>query len=267
MPSRPGYAWTRYDLGLLARRRSDFDTAARCLRDGLTLFREIDYGWAIGRCAWALAAVCLRRSEIDEAAALLAEALDRHEEVGDGRGLAQCLESAAALAGARGEAGRRGAVARRRGRAAAPARRPAPRRRPRRSRHGRAGRADGARTDPGRPLVGRRPEHAGGRRRRRWPARAVDAPAPAGRPAAPRRASPLTGRERQVADLVAAGRTNRQIGRALGIAEKTVEVHVHHVIAKLGAQSRAEVAAWVAGRQHAPLHGSPDTAGPAAATR
>ena len=55
--------------------------------------------------------------------------------------------------------------------------------------------------------------------------------------------SPLTRRERQVADLVAAGRTNRQIARALTISEKTVEVHVHNVIAKLGAQSRTEVAA------------------------
>ncbi|MDN5931560.1 MAG: LuxR C-terminal-related transcriptional regulator, partial [Pseudonocardia sp.] len=53
--------------------------------------------------------------------------------------------------------------------------------------------------------------------------------------------------------------TNRQVGRALGIAEKTVEVHVHHVIAKLGAQSRTEVAAWVVARQGRPARGSPDT--------
>jgi len=62
-----------------------------------------------------------------------------------------------------------------------------------------------------------------------------------------------------VADLVAAGRTNRQIARALTISEKTVEVHVHNVIAKLGAQSRTEVATWVVAEQNAPLHGSPDT--------
>jgi DNA-binding NarL/FixJ family response regulator len=59
---------------------------------------------------------------------------------------------------------------------------------------------------------------------------------------------------------VAAGRTNRQIGRALGIAEKTVEVHVHHVLAKLGAQSRTEVATWVVTRHHGRVHGSPDSA-------
>ena len=55
---------------------------------------------------------------------------------------------------------------------------------------------------------------------------------------------PLTRRERQVAALVASGRTNRQIGRVLGISEKTTEVHLHHVMAKLEARSRAEVAAW-----------------------
>jgi DNA-binding NarL/FixJ family response regulator len=57
---------------------------------------------------------------------------------------------------------------------------------------------------------------------------------------------PLTPRERQVAALVASGRTNRQIGRVLGISEKTAEVHLHHVMSKLDARSRAEVAAWAA---------------------
>jgi DNA-binding CsgD family transcriptional regulator len=47
-----------------------------------------------------------------------------------------------------------------------------------------------------------------------------------------------------VAALVASGRTNRQIGRALGISEKTAEVHLQHVMSKLQARGRAEVAAW-----------------------
>jgi DNA-binding NarL/FixJ family response regulator len=58
----------------------------------------------------------------------------------------------------------------------------------------------------------------------------------------------LTPREAQVADLVRTGRTNRQMGRQLGISEKTVEVHVHNIIRKLGASSRAEIAAWAATR-------------------
>jgi len=55
IPSVSGYAWTRYDLGLLALRSGDRAAAVRELGDGLALFRKLDYGWAIGRCAWALA--------------------------------------------------------------------------------------------------------------------------------------------------------------------------------------------------------------------
>src|SRR5262245_3037787 len=50
----------------------------------------------------------------------------------------------------------------------------------------------------------------------------------------------LTPRERAVLTLVAAGRTNRQIGDELFISEKTVSVHLTRVMAKLGAASRAE---------------------------
>ncbi len=53
----------------------------------------------------------------------------------------------------------------------------------------------------------------------------------------------LTPREQEVVALVAAGRTNRQIGRALFISEKTASVHVSNILAKLGAGSRTEAAA------------------------
>ena len=69
--------------------------------------------------------------------------------------------------------------------------------------------------------------------------------------AAPEPIGPLTPREQQVAGLIRQGRTNRQIGRELGIAEKTAEVHVGNIIRKLGASSRAEIAAWVAAREGA----------------
>ncbi|HEX9107365.1 MAG TPA: LuxR C-terminal-related transcriptional regulator, partial [Longimicrobiales bacterium] len=54
----------------------------------------------------------------------------------------------------------------------------------------------------------------------------------------------LTRREREVAQLVAAGRSNRGIARALGIGERTAEDHVAHALAKLGFSSRAQLAAW-----------------------
>jgi DNA-binding CsgD family transcriptional regulator len=51
---------------------------------------------------------------------------------------------------------------------------------------------------------------------------------------------PLTARELQVLDLLSAGRTNRQVGEELFMAEKTASVHVSRIFAKLGASSRAE---------------------------
>jgi DNA-binding CsgD family transcriptional regulator len=53
----------------------------------------------------------------------------------------------------------------------------------------------------------------------------------------------LTHREREVLALVADGRTNRAIADALFIEARTVEKHVEHIRAKLGARSRAEAAA------------------------
>jgi DNA-binding CsgD family transcriptional regulator len=59
----------------------------------------------------------------------------------------------------------------------------------------------------------------------------------------------LTPRERQVLGLLAQGATNRQIGAALFMAEKTASVHVSRILAKLDVQGRTEAAA-VAHRQH-----------------
>jgi len=52
----------------------------------------------------------------------------------------------------------------------------------------------------------------------------------------------LTEREAEVLDLVAEGRTNRQIGDVLFISEKTVSVHVTNLLRKLGVDSRTEAA-------------------------
>ncbi|WP_253889933.1 helix-turn-helix transcriptional regulator [Actinokineospora diospyrosa] len=54
---------------------------------------------------------------------------------------------------------------------------------------------------------------------------------------------PFTPRERAVLGLVAAGRTNRQVGEELFISEKTVSVHLSRIMAKLGASRRAEAVA------------------------
>lgn len=57
--------------------------------------------------------------------------------------------------------------------------------------------------------------------------------------------SELTEVERQVAELVAAGRTNRAIANKLFMAERTVEAHLTRAYRKLGVSSRTELAAAI----------------------
>ena len=53
----------------------------------------------------------------------------------------------------------------------------------------------------------------------------------------------LTPREAEVLSLVAAGRTNREIGALLFVSEKTASVHVSNILRKLGVSSRVDAAA------------------------
>jgi non-specific serine/threonine protein kinase len=54
----------------------------------------------------------------------------------------------------------------------------------------------------------------------------------------------LTRREIEVAALVARGHTNRAIAGQLSLSVRTVEVHVDHILTKLGFHTRTELAAW-----------------------
>jgi DNA-binding CsgD family transcriptional regulator len=58
--------------------------------------------------------------------------------------------------------------------------------------------------------------------------------------------SPLSSREVEVAHLVTEGLSNKQIAARLIISEHTVDSHVRHILNKLGVNSRAQIAAWMA---------------------
>jgi len=66
-----------------------------------------------------------------------------------------------------------------------------------------------------------------------------------GLPGRRRGAAPtLTARQREVAALIAEGCTNREIGRRLGIAERSAEAHVERIRYRMSFRSRAQIAAW-----------------------
>jgi DNA-binding CsgD family transcriptional regulator len=74
------------------------------------------------------------------------------------------------------------------------------------------------------------------------PVWAEKARAELGRIGGRRRVEGLTPAERRVADLVAEGRTNREVAATLFLSEKTVATHLSHIYAKLGVRSRTELA-------------------------
>lgn len=86
----------------------------------------------------------------------------------------------------------------------------------------------------------------------RWPglSRSSNAPHQAASPGAR-----LTPREDQVLGLVGIGLTNRDIGRRLGIAEKTVKNTMTVIFAKLGLQRRAQAVIYVTVRRIAAEQG------------
>jgi non-specific serine/threonine protein kinase len=238
-----GVAWAQHDLGLLARDRGDLRGAADLLRASLRDFRELDYPWAVASSAWGLGTALSARGAVAEARPVLAEALRIYGEVNDPRGVAQCLEALAQIASEQAHyqtaARLIGAAAALRARLAAP---------PPTAEQARTSAVERTLTRTLGPETIDRLIQAG----RAMPAQqAMELGMTVAMGAAPADADrsapvPLTRRERQVAALVASGRTNRQIGRVLGISEKTAEVHLHHVMTKLDARSRAEVAAWAA---------------------
>ena len=234
-----GTAWARYDLGLLLAQRGDLAAAEAELGAALSTFETLDYPWAVAVSACGLGAVLVDAGRVDEAGPLLARALQLHEDVGDRRGTAQCLEALADVALARSShataARLLGAAAARRSAVAAHAT------------EAEQARVTRVSVAAARALGASAAEHehtAGG-----------TAPGPVSLALAARVGGPigvgdlpaaaaLTARQLEVVALVAAGRTNRQIARDLGISEKTAELHVRNTMQRLGVHNRAAVAAW-----------------------
>jgi DNA-binding CsgD family transcriptional regulator/tetratricopeptide (TPR) repeat protein len=232
-----GTAWSRHDLGVLALESGQLDEAAVCLAQAKEWFAEVGDSWALAWTLWSLSRVASLSGDRDTARSMLAEALERYVSVDNRRGIADCFADIASIAGGRGshEACLKllGAAKQLRG-TVGPTDRPddfpdlvAV--------HDRAEQALGV-------TASQRAERAGSTMPLGAATRLaleVVRPSPFGGV----REGPLTARQREIATLVAQGQTNRRIARTLGIAEKTVEVHVSNIMERLGVRSRAEVAA------------------------
>jgi DNA-binding CsgD family transcriptional regulator len=59
----------------------------------------------------------------------------------------------------------------------------------------------------------------------------------------------LTPREREVAILIAQGKSNPEIAEALVVSERTVTTHISNIFSKLGFTSRTQIASWATAKQ------------------
>ena len=75
------------------------------------------------------------------------------------------------------------------------------------------------------------------------------APTPEPLPEEEEPASVLSPREEDVLREIARGLSNKEIARALDIAETTVKIHVQHILRKLGLSSRVQAAVYASDRQ------------------
>lgn len=57
-------------------------------------------------------------------------------------------------------------------------------------------------------------------------------------------ARPLTKRELEVVEWIAAGKRNAEIGKILGCSSRTVQKHVQHILEKLHLETRIAVCIW-----------------------
>jgi predicted ATPase/DNA-binding CsgD family transcriptional regulator len=251
---RASDGWSLFGLmGFVAWARTCFESgrteqATSLLEEGESICGSLGESWVLSWVRWQLGVIRWAQGDSDRALASLRESLRGKRDLGDQVGLPFCVDMVAGVAGLTGDA-RRAAVL--------------------------YGAAEGMWRPVGRPLYANE-TLLGWRRqaieRTRMSLGAKEFEAAFGEgvrlpqcevlsyalgekelpPAAAVRASrgrELTKRERQVAELVAAGKSNREIAACLVISQRTAESHIEHILGKLGFTSRGQVASWFSERR------------------
>jgi predicted ATPase/DNA-binding CsgD family transcriptional regulator len=233
-----GVARTLLGLGDLARLRRDPDNASRHYLRALPVLRELDARPEIARCVAGLGRVAMDLGSLDLARSHLSESLELSHLTGARIGVARALAVFARLELACG----RSDVAVRLIAAASALRSVA----------GLAPLA-GAQTEQYLAVPSSAALWAEGQAMGSDaavglaldPVSDIPAPVPTAAAVVP---GGLTAREREIVALLASGRSNKAIAAELFISPATAARHVANILAKLGFSSRAQVAAWAAGR-------------------
>lgn len=234
-----GVASALHNLAAVARDAGEWQRAAGLHEESLSVWRTLGDRWGVAASLHDLARVVERLGDGRRAAQLLGESLVLFGELGVRQGTAACFERLAAVLCAADrplDAARLlGAAEALRAAIGAPL--------PSRDRR-EVGRIVGLARGLVRPAAFRSAWQAGhaltleealDAASRLAAAIATDTPPPD--------AGPLTAREREVAALVAEGLTNRQIAERLVISERTADRHLSNILTKLGATTRAQIAA------------------------
>ncbi|MFG1704706.1 ATP-binding protein [Nonomuraea sp. M3C6] len=232
-----GQSYAHTGLAQVARRSGDPATAKRHYESGLRLLRHVDARQQIVSCLAGLGGLALDQGDLVEARARLTEALVLSRDAGLRAGIARRLETWASLVAAEGDHRRAVLLA-----AASVALR---------------GRQPDARTEEvlrparavlGEAVVGVLWAEGTNMTADQAVACALDGalPEPSAEPVVPaNQESRLTAREREIAELVARGLSNRAIADELVISPATAARHVANILSKLGFSTRTQIAAWV----------------------
>jgi DNA-binding CsgD family transcriptional regulator/tetratricopeptide (TPR) repeat protein len=241
-------AYALHNLGGVAQVRGDYERCLAYGEEALSIYRKMGDSFMLADALSGLGWAAAINGDHEAAARYIGEGLPLAQELGNGLLSAMCLEELAIVYGAKGEGTRAarlyGAAEALRLDIGAPL---SPADQPELERHLATARAtlDAASWDAawadGRAMT---PEKAAEYALSEVRAAPPAAPSPERPPAGEPRAK-LSRREKELAEMLARGLTNRQIAKELVLSERTVENHVSNILKKLKLSSRSEVAAWV----------------------